>query len=497
MRYHRPSGRSLHLHTSSTLPSDRITAGRGLPSGTDRGGSRDAGYRFTDGAGPGGRAGCHRDVAPGSTGAARPVRSPAQTHRRPGRAPRGDRRGGGTDRCHRPSLLDTRPAAARRAVPRPDVRRALRRGVRRSAPVRRGVRPGGRRTRPADRPVPRGEPRSGVRRRGRLGLPAGLLRRRRTGAAAGLGDRRHRGPRRVGLLCGEPAARPGPRHRRGTTGHRSHPAPRAGRHQLGAGFRRARRRRRSDRPARRAESRARHRNGQRRGVRHLRNGHRKRPGRLPHADPGDQERRADHAGHRGRGGRLGGRARRARDHHEPGWDLLVQHAACAAPGGAGRRHRARGRGQLRRAVVWPARFDECIAVAGVDARGAKWRGSCSGSAVDVSAPAQNVWRAAVPNGRRPQPGHQLRRGADRGCGRALAGPPRAGEPRRCGESPRRDAAGHVPADGRRDRAPAGRVGLLRDGRRDRGRARPAGGGPGRGPRPGERLRPPIRGWRPR
>ena len=49
-------------------------------------------------------------------------------------------------------------------------------------------------------------------------------------------------------------------------------------------------------------------------------------------------------------------------------------------------------------VVWPARFDECIAVAGVDARGVKWRGSCSGSAVDVSAPAQNVWRAAVPNG---------------------------------------------------------------------------------------------------
>jgi hypothetical protein len=49
-------------------------------------------------------------------------------------------------------------------------------------------------------------------------------------------------------------------------------------------------------------------------------------------------------------------------------------------------------------VVWPARFDECVAVAGVDARGDKWPGSCSGSAVDVSAPAQNVWRAALPNG---------------------------------------------------------------------------------------------------
>jgi serine protease len=49
-------------------------------------------------------------------------------------------------------------------------------------------------------------------------------------------------------------------------------------------------------------------------------------------------------------------------------------------------------------VVWPARFDECIAVAGVDARDAKWRGSCSGAAVDISAPAENVWRATVPTG---------------------------------------------------------------------------------------------------
>jgi subtilisin family serine protease len=49
-------------------------------------------------------------------------------------------------------------------------------------------------------------------------------------------------------------------------------------------------------------------------------------------------------------------------------------------------------------VVWPARFDECIAVAGVDIRDAKWRGSCSGAAVDISAPAENVWRATVPNG---------------------------------------------------------------------------------------------------
>ncbi len=50
------------------------------------------------------------------------------------------------------------------------------------------------------------------------------------------------------------------------------------------------------------------------------------------------------------------------------------------------------------AVVWPARYDECIAVAGVDVRDARWRGSSHGSAVDISAPAENVIRATVPVG---------------------------------------------------------------------------------------------------
>jgi serine protease len=49
-------------------------------------------------------------------------------------------------------------------------------------------------------------------------------------------------------------------------------------------------------------------------------------------------------------------------------------------------------------VVWPARFAERIAVAGLDVHDAKWRGSCSGAAVDVFAPAENVWCATVPNG---------------------------------------------------------------------------------------------------
>ncbi len=49
-------------------------------------------------------------------------------------------------------------------------------------------------------------------------------------------------------------------------------------------------------------------------------------------------------------------------------------------------------------VVWPARYDECIAVAGVDVRAARWRGSCHGAAVDISAPGENVFHATTPAG---------------------------------------------------------------------------------------------------
>jgi serine protease len=47
------------------------------------------------------------------------------------------------------------------------------------------------------------------------------------------------------------------------------------------------------------------------------------------------------------------------------------------------------------AVVYPARFDECLAVAGTTSTGAKWPGSCAGPAVDIAAPAQNVYRASI------------------------------------------------------------------------------------------------------
>lgn len=52
-------------------------------------------------------------------------------------------------------------------------------------------------------------------------------------------------------------------------------------------------------------------------------------------------------------------------------------------------------------VVWPARYEDCIAVAATDSRDAPWRGSCHGSAVDVSAPGENVVCALVPAGAAP------------------------------------------------------------------------------------------------
>nr|WP_246800883.1 S8 family serine peptidase [Mesorhizobium amorphae] len=44
-------------------------------------------------------------------------------------------------------------------------------------------------------------------------------------------------------------------------------------------------------------------------------------------------------------------------------------------------------------VVWPAQFDACLGVAGVDQHFAPWRGTSMGPEVDISAPGQNVYRA--------------------------------------------------------------------------------------------------------
>jgi serine protease len=47
-------------------------------------------------------------------------------------------------------------------------------------------------------------------------------------------------------------------------------------------------------------------------------------------------------------------------------------------------------------VVWPARYDNCVAVAGTTPDDLPWRGTCKGEAVDISAPGENVYRARIP-----------------------------------------------------------------------------------------------------
>jgi subtilisin family serine protease len=52
-------------------------------------------------------------------------------------------------------------------------------------------------------------------------------------------------------------------------------------------------------------------------------------------------------------------------------------------------------GNCVRVVVWPARYEDCIAVAGVNSNDKPWKGSCRGPAVDISAPGENVFRARI------------------------------------------------------------------------------------------------------
>ncbi len=49
-------------------------------------------------------------------------------------------------------------------------------------------------------------------------------------------------------------------------------------------------------------------------------------------------------------------------------------------------------------VVYPARYDEVIAVAGSNIADGTWRGSCHGRDVDVTAPGEKVWKAVAGHG---------------------------------------------------------------------------------------------------
>ena len=50
-------------------------------------------------------------------------------------------------------------------------------------------------------------------------------------------------------------------------------------------------------------------------------------------------------------------------------------------------------GNCIRFVTYPARYDDCLAIGGSNRQGSNWRGSCRGSSVAFSAPAENVYRA--------------------------------------------------------------------------------------------------------
>ena len=61
-------------------------------------------------------------------------------------------------------------------------------------------------------------------------------------------------------------------------------------------------------------------------------------------------------------------------------------------------------GNCVRTVVWPARYDDCIAVAGTGSTDQPWRGTCRGAAVSISAPGENVLRARAVRGEEPSVG---------------------------------------------------------------------------------------------
>ncbi len=112
-------------------------------------------------------------------------------------------------------------------------------------------------------------------------------------------------------------------------------------------------------------------------------------------------------------------------------------------------------GNCVKLVVWPARFDDCIAVAGTNFDDAPWRGSSKGSDVDISAPAENVYRASVdaPSVGQGQ-GTSFAVALTAEGGGMLARIPWPQSGHRRSACARRNRAGYVPAASEGDGAPA-------------------------------------------
>jgi serine protease len=74
-------------------------------------------------------------------------------------------------------------------------------------------------------------------------------------------------------------------------------------------------------------------------------------------------------------------------------------------------------GNCVREVVFPARYEDCIAVAGVNSKDERWQGTCSGPDVAISAPGENVYRASV---KRDEPSGAISYGVGQGQGTSFA-----------------------------------------------------------------------------
>ena len=145
-------------------------------------------------------------------------------------------------------------------------------------------------------------------------------------------------------------------------------------------------------------------------------------------------------------------------------------------------------------VVWPARYEDCIAVAGTNARRPALEGIVPGTRRrDLGARPERLSCGHQPGSgrqRRPRAGHQLRGCAERGSRRLLARPSWSRKHRFAGASAPRDRAGHVPSPAARDRAASGiGVGYFQHGGWHRRRAATARSAFRPRPRAGIRARP--------